>query len=198
MIENLITIEYVSDITPRADSIFDRYKLIPATICNSTNNLHHNHITLCKGRREGIRTDMGVISSHKGIVGVVRNVSENFAHVISILNNQSKISCSIKSRFGHGTLIWNGSDPQRMSLESIPKHEKILYGDTVITSGYSTVFPRGILVGKVESFAIKPGSNSYDIVVKLFNDPMNIRYAYVIQNRYADEQAKLEKEASDE
>lgn len=198
LIENLITLEYASDIIPKADTLFDRYKLIPTTICNSTNHLIHNHITLCKGSREGIRKDMGVISSHKGIVGVVRNVSENFAHVISILNNESKISCSIKSRFGHGTLVWNNSDPQRMNLESIPKHEKILYGDTVITSGYSTMFPRGILVGKVESYSVKPGSNSYDIVVKLFNNPMNIRYAYVIQNRYADEQTKLEKEVSDE
>ncbi len=196
LIENLITIEYSSDNIPKADSIFDKYKLIPSTICNSTINLHNNHITLCKGSREGIRKDMGVISSHKGIVGVVRNVSENFAHVLSICNSQSKISCSIKSRFGHGTLVWNSSDPQRMNLESIPKHEKILYGDTVMTSGFSTMFPRGILVGKVESFSVKPGRNSYDIVVKLFNNPLNVRYAYVIQNRYADEQAKLEKEAS--
>jgi len=198
LIENLIGIEYSSDRIPAADSIFDKYKLIPCNICNSTINLHNNYITLCKGSREGIRNDMGVISSHQGIVGVVQNVSENFAHVISILNTQSKVSCAIKSRFGHGTLVWDTSDPKRMKLESIPKHEKIAYGDTVITSGYSTMFPRGILVGKVESFDIKPGSNSYDIVVKLFNDPINVRYAYVIQNRYGAEQAALESKMANE
>jgi len=60
------------------------------------------------------------------------------------------------------------------------------------------MFPKGILVGKVESYTIKPGSNSYDIIVKLFNDPINVKYAYVIQNRYGDQQNKLEKEVVDE
>lgn len=199
LIEQLITVEYRNDRIPDADSLLkDQFKLIPASICNSSINLFNNHITLCKGYREGIRKDMGVISSHQGIIGVVRNVSENFSHVTSILHSQSKISCAIKSRFGHGTLVWNTGDPLRAGLESIPKHEKIMYGDTVITSGYSTIFPRGLLVGKVESFSIKPGSNSYDIIVKLFNNPMNPRYAYVIQNAYADEQAKLEKEVENE
>ncbi|MBL0026259.1 MAG: rod shape-determining protein MreC [Saprospiraceae bacterium] len=198
LIENMISMEYAEDFIPKSDSTYNQYKLIPATICNSTINLHNNHITLCKGSREGIRKDMGVVSSHQGILGVVRNVSPDFAHVISILNSQSKISCSLKSRFGHGTLVWNNNDPLRMNLESIPKHEKIAYGDTVITSGYSTMFPKGILVGKVESYTIKPGSNSYDIIVKLFNDPINVKYAYVIQNRYGDQQNKLEKEVVDE
>jgi rod shape-determining protein MreC len=199
LIEKLITIEYRNDIIPEADSILtDQYKLIPATVCNTTIHLLNNHVTLCKGSREGIRKDMGVISSHQGILGVVRNVSENFSHVTSILHSQSKISCAIKSRFGHGTLVWNTGDPLRANLESIPKHEKIMYGDTVITSGYSTIFPRGILVGKVETFTVRPGSNSYDIIVKLFNNPMNPRYAYVIQNKFAEEQSQLENEVENE
>ena len=174
LMEQLITIDYKNDRIPAADSLLtEQYKLIPATVCNSTIHLLNNHITLCKGSREGIRKDMGVISSHQGVIGVVRNVSENYAHVTSILHSQSKISCAIKSRFGHGTLVWDTGDPLRANLESIPKHEKIMYGDTVITSGYSTIFPRGILVGKVETFSVKPGSNSYDIIVKLFNNPMN-------------------------
>ncbi|MBK7634019.1 MAG: rod shape-determining protein MreC [Saprospiraceae bacterium] len=199
LMEQLITIDYKNDRIPAADSLLtEQYKLIPATVCNSTIHLLNNHITLCKGSREGIRKDMGVISSHQGVIGVVRNVSENYAHVTSILHSQSKISCAIKSRFGHGTLVWDTGDPLRANLESIPKHEKIMYGDTVITSGYSTIFPRGILVGKVETFSVKPGSNSYDIIVKLFNNPMNPKYGYVIQNKYAEEQSELENEVENE
>ncbi len=198
LIENLISIEYASSKIPAADSSLSQYRLIPAQVCNSTIHLRNNHFTLCKGSREGVRADMGVISSHLGVVGIVRNVSENFAHVISLLHSQSKLSCSIKNRAGHGTLVWNDMDPLHMSLESIPKHEKIAAGDTVITSGYSTMFPRGILVGKIESYKVKPGSNSYEIKVKLFNDLTNIRYAYVIQNRFGEEQNKLEKEVTNE
>lgn len=198
LIENLITIEYSSDNIPDSDSVYNQYSLIPANICNSTIHLRNNHFTLNKGYREGIRPDMGVISSHKGLVGVVRNVSENFAHVMSILHSQTKISCSVKNRQGHGSLEWENMDPLRMTLESIPKHEKIAIGDTVITSGYSTMFPKGILVGKIEKYTIKTGSNSYSITVRLFNDLTNIKYAYVVQNRFGEEQTSLEKEVADE
>ncbi len=194
LIENLILIEYASDNIPDADSIYNPYSLIPATICNSTINLRNNHITLCKGSREGIKPDMGVISSSKGIIGIVRNSSLNFAHVMTLLNSQIKISCSIKSRKGHGSLVWKDSDPLRMTLESVPKHEIIAVGDTVITSGFSTMFPRGILVGKIEKFIMVPGNNNYNITVKLFNDLTNVKYAYVVQNRYGSEQLMLEKE----
>jgi rod shape-determining protein MreC len=198
LIENLISIEYSTDKIPDADSIYTRYSLIPATICNSTLNLRNNHFTLCKGSREGIRKDMGVISSHQGIVGIVRNVSPNFAHVMSLLHSQTKISCAIKNRKGHGSLVWKNTDPMRMTMESIPKHEKIAVGDTVITSGYSTLFPRGILIGKIEKYTVPAGNNSYEITVRLFNDLNNVRYVYVIQNRFGEEQSKLEREVNNE
>ena len=198
LIENLINIEYSSDRIPEADSLYTQYSLIPTTICNSTVHLRNNHFTLCKGSREGIRKDMGVISSHHGIIGIVRNVSDNFSHVMSLLNSQTQISCAIKNKKGHGSLVWKSMDPQRMTLEAIAKHEKIAIGDTVITSGFSTMFPRGIFVGKIEKYEVMPGSNSYNITVKLFNDLSNVRYAYVIKNRFGEEQSKLEKEVTDE
>ncbi len=194
LIENLIAIEYATDLIPAADSLYDRYDLIPVSICNATVNLTNNHITLCSGSREGVQKDMGVISSKNGIIGIVRNVTENFAHVISLLNTQSRISCSIKSRNCHGSLRWRDLDPLRVSLVDVPKHEKIAVGDTVITSGYSTMFPRGILVGRIEKYSIVSGSNNYYITVKLFNDLTNVKYAYVIKNRYGGEQKSLEKE----
>ncbi|MBK9255512.1 MAG: rod shape-determining protein MreC [Saprospiraceae bacterium] len=194
LIENLILLDYATDIIPESDSIYSKYNLISSTICNNTIHLRNNHITLCKGSREGIRPNMGVISSNKGIVGIVRNVSTNYAHVMSILNSQTRISCAIKGKNGTGNLVWKNLDPLRMTLESIPKHEEVSIGDTIITSGYSTMFPKGILVGKVERFIIEPGSNSFSITVKLFNKLSNIKYAYVVQNRFAAEQISLEAE----
>lgn len=198
LIENLILIEYASDIIPKADSILNQYSLIPATICNSTFHLRNNHITLCKGSREGIKPNTGVISSSKGIIGIVKDVSSNYAHVMTLLHSQTQISCAIKNKNGHGSLVWENMDPLRMTLESIPKHENVSIGDTVITSGHSTMFPRGILVGKVEKIQVKSGSNNYDITVKLFNDLTSIKYAYVIQNRFGNEQSKLETSAANE
>jgi rod shape-determining protein MreC len=198
LIENLILIEYAGDNIPQSDSIYYQHDLIPASVCNSTIHLRNNYITLCKGSREGVMPDMGVISSLKGVVGIVRNVSSNFAHVMTLLNSQTKISCAIKNGKGHGSLVWKNLDPLRMTLESVPKHEALSIGDTIITSGYSTMFPRGILVGKIEKFKVNPGSNSYEITVLLFNDLTNIKYAYVVQNRFGAEQLKLENEVDDE
>lgn len=198
LIESIIVTEYLSDKIPASDSLLSQYNIIPTNVTSATIHNRNNHLTLNKGYREGIRSDMGVIASHKGIIGIVRNVSENFAHVISLLHSQTKISCSIKNRTGHGSLVWKNMDPQRMTLEMIPKYETIAIGDTVITSGLSTMFPKGVLVGKIETYNVIPGSNSYNITVKLFNDLSNIKYAYVIQNRFAPEQTKLEMEVSNE
>ena len=197
LIENLIRIEYINKEIPLLDSAFSQYSVIPATVCNNTFHLVNNHITLCKGRREGIKPNMGVISE-KGVVGIVRNVSDNFAHVISILHSQTRISCSVLSRKTHGNLVWRNMDPQRMILESVPKHQYIALGDTIATSGYSTIFPRGIKVGRIEKFEVVPGSNSYEITVKLFQNVPSIQHAYVIKNILADEQLELEKEVMNE
>lgn len=193
LIENLIRIEYVNREIPTLDSSFSQYHIIPAHICNNTFHLANNHITLCKGRREGIEPNMGVISE-RGIVGIVRNVSDNFAHVISLLHSQTRISCAVKSRNTHGNLVWKSMDPQRMVLEAVPKHQFIAIGDTIITSGYSTIFPKGIHVGRIESFEVIPGSNSYEVTVKLSQPLSGLKYAYVIQNGLAEEQLQLEKE----
>lgn len=197
LIENLIRIEYINENIPSLDSFFTQYSLIPTTICNNTFHLRNNHLTLCKGEREGIQTNMGVISD-RGIVGIIRNTSENYAHVISILHSQTRISCAIKSKKGFGNLVWKNMDPLRMTMESLPKHESVTIGDTIITSGYSTMFPKGILIGKVESFLLVPGSNSYEITVKLFKNPTSIQYAYVIQNRFGNEQTNLENQIKNE
>lgn len=197
LIENLIRIEYINREIPQLDSSLSQYSIIPAHICNNTFHLANNHITLCKGRREGIEPDMGVISE-RGIVGIVRNASDNFAHVISVLHSQTRISCAVKSRNTHGNLIWKSMDPTRMTLESVPKHQFIAIGDTVITSGYSTIFPKGIHVGRIESFEVVPGSNSYEITVKLAQSLSSLQYAYVIKNSMAAEQLQLENEVKNE
>ncbi len=197
LIENLIRIEYLNEIVPEYSDSLLRYRVIASSVCNNTFHQKNNHITLCKGSLEGIRSGMGVLSA-SGIVGIVRNTSPHFAHVISLLHSQTRISCAVKSRNAYGSLVWDGKDPRYMTLESVPKFESVAIGDTVETSGYSTVFPKGLLVGRVIDSKPKPGSNNYDIKVKLFSTPGNIKYAYVIQNFLADEQNNLEKEIKNE
>ncbi|HPK08698.1 MAG TPA: rod shape-determining protein MreC [Saprospiraceae bacterium] len=169
----------------------EKYQLIPATVCNNSINLRNNYLTLCKGQNEGIESDMGVITS-SGIVGIVMSSSDHYSLVLSILNSQSKISCRLKNKEAFGTLVWNGYTSKFLNLEGVPKHISISVGDTIVTSGFSTIFPPNIPVGVVDKYKIITGSNELDIQVNIFEDPLSLSHVYVVNNLEAEEQLKLE------
>jgi rod shape-determining protein MreC len=134
---------------------------------------------------------MGVVDE-KGIIGIVRNVRPSFSSVLSILHNASRVSVSLKRNQYFGTLLWNGFNPTKMSLAAVPKHADIRIGDTVQTSGYSHIFPKGLMVGTVDSFWIEGGSNFYTIDVSLVNDLSKVNNVYVIKNLVKAELDSLE------
>lgn len=168
-----------------------RYELLPARIIRKSYNLRNNHFTLDKGTLNGVQKDMGVISEN-GILGIVRNVSPHYAHVVSVLNSQARISCTVKPYAYSASLVWKDLDAEHMTLESIPKHVKISVGDTVTTNGYSTIFPANIDVGAIESFKVDGGSSYFEIKVKLFNNIPNASNGFVIVNRHIVELKKVE------
>ncbi len=176
------------------DSILQEYDFVPSRICGKTVNLRNNYITLCRGAKDSIQAGMGVISSD-GIVGIVKNVSDNYAQVMTILHGQSQISSSIMSNDFHGTLVWEGEDARKMSLITLPKHAKIAYGDTIVTSGYSTVFPFGIQIGTISDFEIDGGGNSYKVDIDLFNDISNLSHVYVVKSKFVEEKEEIISEA---
>lgn len=183
-----LNLSYTLDSISLSDS---QYELIPVQICNTTFHLKNNYITLCNGSKNGIIQDMGIISLN-GIVGKVTAVSDNFAKVMSILHTQTRISAMLKKNSAFGSLRWSGNNPLEMSLEDIPKHVDVAIGDTIVTSGYSTIFPSGINVGIVNKLDKK--NNNHVIQVKLFNDPTQFDILYGIKNILAEEQLKLENE----
>ncbi|MFV0331160.1 MAG: rod shape-determining protein MreC [Dysgonomonas sp.] len=129
----------------------------------------YNFIIVNKGRNNGVRNDMGAISP-QGIVGVVRDVTDNYAVIQSVLNPNSRFSCKILSSNTAGTLIWETGDSRYVSLTEYPKYEKVAKGDTIVTSGFSDIFPEGIFVGTVEDFKSETNDNFYTIKVKLSTD----------------------------
>ncbi len=189
LMEKFINIETP---TPVHSDTSLQYTVIPAKVIRGTFHLRNNHMTLNVGSNQGIKKDMGVLAEN-GILGIVRNVSERFSHVISVLNSQTRISCSIKPYTYPGNLIWKDLNPNFMHLESIPRHVNISIGDTVITNGFSTIFPPNIAVGTIASFQVEKGSSNYNIKVKLLNNIPNTKVVYIIQNNFSEEQKELEK-----
>ena len=157
------------------------YKLTPASVIKNTYAFPKNYLTLNKGERDLIKEDMGVITS-KGLVGIIDKTSSKYARVISILNIKSKINAKLKKSNHFGTLEWNGENHRSVQLHDIQDLVKLVKGDTVVTSGYSSVFPENIPIGRIESFQLNETKDLYIINVVLFNDMTNLRHVHIIEN----------------
>jgi rod shape-determining protein MreC len=169
-----------------------QYYYIRSTVLNNSIFRQHNYITLDKGRSAGVKPEMGVISS-EGIVGVVRGVSENFSSVISLLNSELSVSAKLKNSSYYGSFNWTGRDYRYGKLQDIPLHVDVSIGDTVITSGYSAIFPEGILVGFVEEYQEK-GGRFLELTVELSTDFKKLNNVYIVKNLLKEEQKELENE----
>lgn len=171
----------------KTDSVF-RY--ISARIINNSVNKIHNYITLNKGQKHGVRADQGIVSSD-GIIGVVTRVSESYAMGFSVLNSRWGPSGKLKNSNFFGPIEWDGSNYQVVNLKEIPFHVELAEGDTIVTSGYSSFFPEGILIGTIQSFEQPEGESFYNIKVKLAVDFKSIQYVNIIENLNKDELSKL-------
>ncbi|MEY3323184.1 MAG: hypothetical protein RLZZ417_2767 [Bacteroidota bacterium] len=171
--------------TEDLDSILKKnnlFNLVATKVINNSISLRNNYLSLNKGTKSGIKVNQGVIGEN-GIIGITKAVNENYTTVLSIFNSQTKISARIKDKGYFGSLVWkNDGDVRYMTLEDIPKHVPIRLGDTVETSGYSTLFPGGIILGKIVNKRIPPGSSTYELKVKLYQDMTKIKFAYVVIN----------------
>lgn len=157
-----------------------QYNYINGKIINNTYNKPNNFITINRGLANGVSTEMAVVNN-KGIIGITDNVTNKFARVQSILNANSKINASFKNSNHFGTLIWNGKDYNIVQLTDIPRQAIFKVGDTIITGGRSTIFPKGIPIGTVADMPEKlSATNTIDI--KLFNDMSNLGHVYIITN----------------
>ena len=173
------------------DSLYkQKYHYTTAEVINNSVNKQKNFFTLNKGSNSGITTDMAVITNNS-VAGVVVGCSDNYSVAISLLNIDFKVSARIRSSGYFGSLGWDGKDYRQAQLSEIPQHVIIGIGDTVETTGYSTIFPEGLLIGRISDFR-KKGSDFYNITVDLANDFRKLRYVDIAGNLNKAEQTKLE------
>ena len=169
------------------------YTYVPSKVVNNSVNRRNNYLTISKGILQGIESEMGVISS-EGIVGMVKDVSKNYASVMSILHKNSSISAMISENGYYGSVVWDGKDAKVVQLNDIPSHVQLKEGMLVETSGYSAMFPKGIKVGEIESFDIGSGDNFYSINVRLSTNLSNVSVVNVVNNLMKMEQVLLQTE----
>jgi rod shape-determining protein MreC len=161
------------------------YEFIPAQVIGNTVNGANNWLIINRGSRDEISNNSAVISA-QGLVGIVWHVDPDFAMVMSLLHRETKISAALKRQRSFGSLVWEGGDPAIMTLKFIPKHVEIRERDTVVTSGYSQIFPKDVLIGTVEGKVEQDPENPYFVVarVRLSQDLSQVGDVYVVNNLF--------------
>lgn len=167
-----------------------QFYFVRSRIVHNSSYRQYNFLTLDKGKNDGIFRDMGVVSD-RGLVGIVMESSPNYSTVIPVINRDFRLSAKISSNNYAGILQWDGASPRYAILSEIPFHVNMIEGDTILTSGFSAIFPEGIPVGRIESFSLDKG-NFYDIRVELFTDFQRLFHVNIIRNFRREERLNLE------
>jgi rod shape-determining protein MreC len=145
---------------------------------------------------DGIKKNMAVIAP-SGIVGLTTAVSEHYSVVLSLLNKASLISAKILPYNYTGTIFWEGEDLKKVAMKDLPTHIYINVGDTIVTSGFSSIFPEGVMIGTVNNYYIEPDKSNYIVDVNLSTDFLNLQWAYIVKNLASNEQNVLLQQLED-
>lgn len=192
ILRNLLELEKSDFIFHEIDSTLQKHIYYSAKVINNNYSKQNNFITIDKGLSDGLALDMGVVN-HQGIIGIINNISANYATVLSILNSNSKINVRLKNSHYFGTLAWDGESYKTTQLHDMQRQAPIKIGDTIVSGGKSTLFPEGIPIGTIKDFDMS--NKKYNTInIALFNDMSNIGHVQIIANTEKEEIAKLEKQ----
>ena len=174
--------------TLKIDSLikFRKFNYIGAKVVSNSLVSQSNYIVLDKGTKSGIKVGMGVIDPNSSVVGIVTEVTSSYAVVMSMMHKDSHISAKLKRGGETGILSWDGAEPNTVFINNISKGAKVYKGDTAITSGFSTAFPKGMLIGRVNA-VFKISANNYNkLKLNTTTDFHDLAYVYVIANKDSD------------
>ncbi len=157
------------------------YTITSAEVIKNSFAHPRNYITINKGKKDSVLSDMGVITS-EGILGIIENVSNHNATVQSILNEKSNINAKLKNTNHFGSLVWNTENFYTVQLVDIPRLVPLVVGDTIVTGGMSSIFPENIPIGTISKFDLDNSKSFWRIDIALFNDMTNIKNVYIINN----------------
>jgi rod shape-determining protein MreC len=166
------------------DSIvkYRKYTYLSATVVSNSVAAQNNYIVLSRGKSRGLRVGMGIVDPNNAVIGIVTDITDDFAVVMSLLHKDSHINGKLLKGGETGTLSWDGKEPNIVTLTGIPKSAVIAKGDTVISSGFSTSFPKGMMIGTVEAIYKEVSTSNFKIRLHTSANFYNIQYVYAIDN----------------
>lgn len=179
-----------------ARSEAEHYRYIPATVVKMSRNGTHNYIILNRGSADGVRPQSGIISE-KGVVGVVEAVGKHFCYGRTLMNRGMSIGTRVGRTGVVAALSWDGRHSDGALLRDLAPHHQIAPGDTVVTSGYSMIFPPDVPVGVTQGSRLVDGA-TMQVDVRLFQDFATVRYVTVVENLEREQIMALEAEGEEE
>lgn len=187
------TVNKIAIDTIKTDTVLKqrKYLYMQAKVIQNSVNQPNNYIELHRGILQGINPDMGVIDANNAVIGTVIDVSKNYAVVMSLLHEQSNLSARLKKGGETGTVIYDSKTPGILYLKDVSRSAKITSGDTVITSGFSDKFPRGLLIGYVKDIINDKNSSTYTVRLNPAANFENLQYSYIINNLQKEEPEQL-------
>jgi rod shape-determining protein MreC len=190
------TQDSISEIEVIDSTVYNqKYRYINARIEKNDYSNPFNYLTINRGEKDEITSEMAVMNS-KGIIGITDNVTNNYARVQSILNKNSKINARLKNSNHFGSLEWDGKNYNIVQLMDIPRQAILKIGDTIETGGKSTIFPGGIPIGTISKIN-KGNTVDNKIHIKLFNDMSDLGFVYVVKNLHKEEIRSLENNSNE-
>lgn len=167
------------------------YHISPAQVIDKSINKRDNYFTLDRGFTDGVEPDMGVVGID-GVVGVVYKCTEHYSLVLPLLNSNSSISCKVLGSDYFGYLQWYGGDARYAMLHDLPRYADVRVGDTIVTSGSSSFFPEGVMVGVVEEVSPSSDDLYVTLMVRLKTQFAKLEHVFVIRKMDADELVALQ------
>jgi rod shape-determining protein MreC len=191
-VENAQLRDYITKLQNEIESTVERdsqyvyshldWEYIPAKVIDISTNKQHNYLTLNKGSRDGIEKDMGVISAD-GVVGIVSATSEKYSLVVPLIHTKISISSRIKRNGQIGGTMWKGRDYTKLELTHIARHITVEEGDSVVTSGLTSVFPEGLLIGTIQHTELNPSADYHSATIEIGVDYRALKYVQVLHNK---------------
>lgn len=175
----------------KIDPAFADYRVIQSKVIKNAFSRQNNYLTINSGSKDGIKKDMGVLSS-LGVVGYIEQTSPGYATVISVLNRDFRLGAKIKKNNHFGTLTWNGKNTGYAQLTDVPRLAEVTVGDTIVTGAESTIFPENIPIGTIYKVNRNTVTNYFELDIKLFNDMTSLNYVYIVENKHKEEIIKLQ------
>lgn len=191
LLNNQISLDSLEQIEIDADTTDSiEYVLRTAEVIDNSTANSRNYFKINKGSNDGIAPNMGVINSN-GVVGKIRSVSGRFSTAISVLNIRNSISAKHKASNRFGTVQWDGVSPEKSKFLFITRDVNIQIGDTIVSSGFNTIFPKDLLIGTVSRVTPDSNQRDWDIEIDLAVDFGGLEHVYIIENKFKQEKDSL-------